>query len=273
MTTHNTGEVDYFPERIYAPTIPSIGVSLGIDRNGQFVNLYHSPVVSCIGVVGRVGSGKSVVLQSIVEQLSRSEAEVIYAAFKGVQSEVRKGVPNVVFVADNAADAITAIEHTARVADERRKKKDTSIHCVVLVRDGINRFVHDPVFEDPSLWEKVCTDIDFIIEYGGVVNVSIIMAGQRLGKLPTRLDVERNEVFSSLIITGSPESTDDLPGTYGDTIDMVGTHLPIGRAHYCTIRGAVQFQAFMPNPSQDTSDREFRVHPRLTKRLVADNDL
>lgn len=261
----------YFPERIYAPTLPTRGVSLGIDRNGRFVNLTIPRNTACIGVTGKTGAGKSVVLQAIIEQLCRGGAEVLYGAFTDVQRDIHKGTPNVVYVATTAAGITAAIAHVARIVDQRLLGKDTSRHPVALVLDQVDMFGRDPMFENRDLWKRVCRDIDLIISSGGQVGVVAILAGQRLDNLPTSRHAERDEVFSSLVVAGKPITGAEFPGTFADSLADLEDSPPIGRAFYCTERGVTEFQAFMPNPDWSLTPHITQVRPNLVTRLVADD--
>lgn len=264
-------DTTYFPERIYAPTLPTRGVSLGIDRNGRFVNLTIPKDTVCIGVTGKTGAGKSVIVQAIVEQLCRSGAEVLYGALKGVQREIHKGTPNVVYAATTAAGITAAIAHVARIVDQRIHRKDTGRHLVALVIDQVDMFGTDPMFENLDLWKQVCRDVDFIISSGGQVGVVAVLSGQRLDNLPTTRRVERDKVFSSLIVAGRPITGTELPGTFADSLADLEDSPPIGRAFYCTDRGVTEFQAFMPNPDWSLTPHITQVRPNLVTRLVADD--
>lgn len=261
MATNATPTEATFPERIYAPTANPGDVSLGIDAEGKHVNLERSPDRACIGIMGMTGTGKSVVLQSVIEQYARSGAEVLYCGLKGIAPGTVDTTPNVVYVADSVAPTVAALDHVVRVIASRRLAvgTDADNHTVVLVIDHVDTLVRE-VYDGPhagTIYEK----IDYIIDYGAENNVVLILTSQTLKDLPTARSGLRGHVFGSVIVSG---------GQTGSTIPFPGAksspeRLPLGRCLYFTESGVREFQAFMPNGDTSTIVRR---HQPLVSRLV-----
>jgi len=261
MATNATSTEATFPERIYAPTANPGDVSLGIDTEGKHVNLELSPDRSCIGIMGMTGTGKSVVLQSVIEQFARSGAEVLYCGLKGIAPGTVDTTPNVVYVADSVAPTVAAIDHVVRVIASRRLAAGTDAdnHTVVLVIDHVDtlvREVHDG-HHAGTIYEK----IDYIIDHGAENNVVLILTSQTLKDLPTKRSAKRGNVFGSVVVSG---------GQTGSAIPFPGAkpspnRLPLGRCLYFIESGVREFQAFMPN---DDTSTIVRRHRPLVSRLV-----
>lgn len=261
MATNATPTEGNFPERIYAPTANPGDVSLGIDTDGKHVTLERSPDRACIGIVGMTGTGKSVVLQSVIEQYARSGAEVLYCGLKGIAPGTVDTTPNVVYVADSVAPTVAAIDHVVQVIASRRLTvgTDADNHTVVLVIDHVDTLVRE-VYDGHhagTIYEK----IDYIIDHGAENNVLLVLTSQTLKDLPTKRSAKRGNVFGSVVVSG---------GQTGSAIPFPGAkpspnRLPLGRCLYFTESGVREFQAFMPN--DDTSTIERRHNP-LVSRLV-----
>lgn len=261
MATNATPTEATFPERIYAPTVNPGDVSLGIDTDGKHVTLERSPDRACIGIMGMTGTGKSVVLQSVIEQYARGGAEVLYCGLKGIAPGTVDTTPNVVYVADSVAPTVAAIDHVVRVIASRRLAvgTDADKHTVVLVIDHVDTLVREACGgpHAGTIYEK----IDYIIDHGAENNVVLILTSQTLKDLPTKRSAKRGNVFGSVVVSG---------GQTGSAIPFPGAkpspnRLPLGRCLYFTESGVREFQAFMPN--DDTSTIERRHNP-LVSRLV-----
>lgn len=261
MATNATPTEATFPQRIYAPTANPGDVSLGIDAEGKHVNLELSPDRACIGIMGMTGTGKSVVLQSVIEQYARCGAEVLYCGLKGIAPGTVDTTPNVVYVADSVAPTVAAIDHVVQTIASRRLTvgTDADNHTVVLVIDHVDTLVRE-VHDDHhagTIYEK----IDYIIDHGADTNVVLILTSQTLKDLPTKRSAKRGNVFGSVVVSG---------GQTGSAIPFPDAkpspnRLPLGRCLYFTESGVREFQAFMPN--DDTSTIVRRHHP-LVSRLV-----
>lgn len=260
MATNATGE-DFFPKKIYAPTANPGDVTLGIDAEGKHVNLELSPDRACIGIMGMTGTGKSVVLQSVIEQYARIGAEVLYCGLKGIAPGTVDTTPNVVYVADSVAPTTAAIDHVVRAIASRRLAvgTDADKHTVVLVIDHVDTLVREACGGPHAgpIYEK----IDYIIDHGAENNVLLVLTSQTLKDLPTVRSAKRGNVFGSVVVSG---------GQTGSTIPFPDANpspnrLPLGRCLYFTESGVCEFQAFMPNGDTSTIVRR---HQTLVSRLV-----
>lgn len=246
MAPNATGE-DLFPKKIYAPTALPGDVSLGIDAEGRHVNLAYSDERACIGIMGMTGTGKSVVLQSVIEQYARGGAEVLYCGLKGIAPGTVDTTPNVVFVADGVDSTVAAIDHVAGVIERRECVFTmTRSHRVVLVIDHVDTLVR--ALSGTERARDVYDSIDYIIDHGTENDVVLILTSQTLKDLPTTRSASRGQVFGSVVVSG---------GRTGDTIPFPGAQtasqrLPIGRCVYFTESGGTEFQAFMPSGETST---------------------
>lgn len=243
----NTTRGDFFPKKIYAPTALPGDVTLGIDAEGRHVNLAYSDERACIGIMGMTGTGKSVVLQSVIEQYARGGAEILYCGLKGIAPGTVGDMGNVVFVADDVDSTIAAIDHVASVIERRECAGVLArTHRVVLVIDHVDMLVH--ALSGTERAHAVYDTIDRIIDGGGATDVVLILTSQTLTSLPTTRSASRGQVFGSVVVSG---------GRTGDTIPFPGAQtasqrLPIGRCVYFTESGGTEFQAFMPTGETST---------------------
>ena len=258
MATNATRE-NFFPKKIYAPSANPGSVALGIDAEGKHVNLEPVHNNACIGIMGMTGTGKSVVLQSVIEQYARAGAEVLYCGLKGNAPGTVGDMDNVVYVAGNADATIAAIDHAAATLSQR-VKSETGGHVVVLVIDHVDMLVHS-LESSPRRAAATYDTLDFIRRFGTPNNVVLILTSQAMGHLPIGRNMSRDDVFGSLVVAGGrSESPIPFPGA-----ESREQRLPLGRCVYFTASGAVEFQAFMPNGDVSTIVHR---HQRLVQQLV-----
>lgn len=259
MATKSDGE-DFFPKKIYAPAANPGDASIGIDVEGKHVVLEPASNNACIGIMGVTGSGKSVLVQSVIEQYARGGAEVLYCdLLRKVPGNI-KSMSNVVYTADNVESTLAAVRRVADVLSERQRGAEKDSHKVVLVIECIDELMRR-VRDDGQFNKKLYDTVDFIRRGGTRHNVVLVFTSQTMSSFPTGPHVSRLEAFGSLIVAGGSSTTPiPFPGA-----ESTEGRLPNGRCVYFTESGSVEFQAFMPNDDVSTIPR---LHRPLVQQLV-----
>lgn len=182
-------------------------------------------------IAGKTGSGKSVLLNDIIMEIlftkfpicntsnHANEAGLILIDPKMVELSCYKNVPHVMAYADNAQDALSALEY----ADEIMMNRYTELSAKGLRKwDGQDIYIIIDEFADFTGNKAIASVVDRIARLGRASKVHLIIATQRpsitdrtlsaatRANLDTRIALRVAEAKDSRMIIGK-KGAEDLP--------------------------------------------------------------
>lgn len=246
------------PATIEEATLRSYGSDLpvGVAQNGSPLNLAPFNKRACLGVTGRVGAGKTVVVGTLTEAMQRLGFEVLhcrYSASRYNQFQSNKTLNGV-----GASATESAAEYVADLVTGRANAKTGTFYPVALVIDQYDKIATE--IEDTAKWLRFVTNLEEIASRGINCNVSLVLASQ---EFPERLlPGQSHEFFDQTIAMGATSA--DSPFASGSAA---------GVGAYTTHDSTTWFRSYVPRGAHDDKSVTPLYEPlkmTLSRRLPTD---
>ena len=224
------------PATIEEATLRSYGSDLpvGVVQNGSPLNLAPFNKRACLGITGRVGAGKTVVVGTLTEAMQRLGFEVLHCRYSA--SRYNQFQSNKTFNGVGASATESAAEYVADLVTGRANAKTGTFYPVVLVIDQYDKLTAE--IEETAKWLRFVTNLEEIASRGIDYNVSLVLASQGF---PERLlPGQSHEFFDQTIAMGVRGS--DSPIASG-SVAGVGAYT----AHGVT----TWFRSYVPSEATD----------------------
>lgn len=207
------------------------GLPIGIAQDGSPLNLASFNKRACLGITGRVGAGKTVVVGSAMETMQRLGFEVLHCRYSA--SGYNQFQTNRTFNGVGASATESATEYVADLVTGRTNAKTGTFYPVALVIDQYDKLAAE--IEDTTKWLRFVTNLEEIASRGINCNVSLVLASQ---EFPERLlPGQSHEFFDQTITMGargadSPFASDSAAGvgayTTHDSTTWFRSYVPSG---------------------------------------------
>lgn len=246
------------PATIEEAALRSYGNSLpiGIAQDGSPLNLAPFGKKACLGITGRVGAGKTVVVGSTMEAMQRLGFEVLHCRHSA--SGYNNFQTNRTFNGVGASAAESATEYVADLVTGRANAKTGTFYPVALVIDQYDKIAAE--IEDTAKWLRFVTNLGEIASRGIDCNVSLVLASQ---EFPERLlPGQSHEFFDQTIAMGVRGS--DSPIASGSVA---------GVGAYTTHDSTTWFRSYVPSGAHDDKSVTPLYEPlkmTLSRRLPTD---
>lgn len=210
------------------------GLPIGVTQDGSPLNLAPFNNRSCLGITGRVGAGKTVVVGALTEAMQRLGFEVLHCRYSA--SGYNQFQANKTFNGVGASATESAAEYVADLVTGRANAKTDTFYPVTLVIDQYDKLAAE--IENTARWLRFVTNLEEIASRGIDCNVSLVLASQGF---PERLlPGQSHEFFDQKIamgarVTDSPFASSSAAG--------VGA--------YTTYDSTAWFRSYVPSGAPD----------------------